>query len=39
LWTHKHTAHKPIKEPKYIIGSYLHYVWSNWKYNINKSFS
>jgi len=26
LWTHKHTAHKPLKEPKYIIGSYLHYV-------------
>ena len=26
LWTHVHTGIKPIKEPKYIIGSYLHYV-------------
>ena len=26
LWTHKHIGHKPIEEPKYIIGSYLHYV-------------
>jgi len=26
LWTHKHIGHKPIKTPKYIIGSYLHYA-------------
>ena len=26
LWTHKHIGHKPIKTPKYIIGSYLHYT-------------
>jgi len=26
LWTYKHIGHKPIKEPKYIIGSYLHYT-------------
>tara|TARA_Y100000114_G_scaffold146892_1_gene158084 strand:- start:58 stop:618 length:561 start_codon:yes stop_codon:yes gene_type:complete len=25
-WTYRHTAEKPIKEPKYILGSYLHYV-------------
>ena len=26
LWTHKHAGTMPLKEPKYIIGSYLHYV-------------
>ena len=26
LWTHKHIGHKPIEKPKYIIGSYLHYI-------------
>jgi len=26
LWTHYHAGLKPIKEPKYIVGSYLHYV-------------
>src|SRR5210317_1029024 len=26
LWTFKHTGEKPINQPKYIIGSYLHYV-------------
>ena len=26
LWTHKHTATKPKETPKYIIGSYLHYL-------------
>ena len=26
LWTHKHTATKPKEYPKYIIGSYLHYL-------------
>jgi hypothetical protein len=26
LWTYKHTAHKPKDTPKYIIGSYLHYI-------------
>ena len=26
LWTYKHIGHKPIEVPKYIIGSYLHYV-------------
>lgn len=26
LWTHRHYAEKPIKKPKYILGSYLHYV-------------
>ena len=31
LWTFKHTGEKPINQPKYIIGSYLHYVWSIWK--------
>ncbi len=25
-WTYLHTGHKPIKRPKYIIGSYLHYT-------------
>ena len=25
-WTYLHTGHKPIKQPKYIIGSYLHYI-------------
>ena len=25
-WTYLHTGHKPINNPKYIIGSYLHYV-------------
>ncbi len=26
LWPFKHTGEKPINQPKYIIGSYLHYV-------------
>ena len=26
LWTYKHTGEKPTIKPKYIIGSYLHYV-------------
>jgi hypothetical protein len=26
MWTHLHAGVKPIKKPKYIIGSYLHYV-------------
>ena len=26
LWTFKHRGEKPINQPKYIIGSYLHYV-------------
>ena len=26
LWTYKHIGHKPIEEPKYIVGSYLHYT-------------
>jgi len=26
LWTHPHIGMKPISGPKYIIGSYLHYV-------------
>ena len=26
LWTYLHTAHKPKNKPKYIIGSYLHYI-------------
>ncbi len=26
MWTHLHAGTKPIKKPKYIIGSYLHYV-------------
>lgn len=26
LWTHLHAGRKPINNPKYIIGSYLHYV-------------
>jgi hypothetical protein len=26
LWTHLHAGRKPINKPKYIIGSYLHYV-------------
>ena len=26
LWTHPHIGMKPISEPKYIIGTYLHYV-------------
>jgi len=25
-WTHKHLAKKPKSKPKYILGSYLHYV-------------
>jgi hypothetical protein len=25
-WTHKHRAEKPKSQPKYILGSYLHYV-------------
>ena len=25
-WTYLHTGHKPLETPKYIIGSYLHYV-------------
>ena len=25
-WTYLHTGHKPKDKPKYIIGSYLHYV-------------
>jgi len=25
-WTYLHAGHKPIKTPKYIIGSYLHYL-------------
>ena len=31
LWTYKHTAEKPKNQPKYIVGSYLHYVWTIWK--------
>ena len=26
LWTFRHAGQKPINQPKYIIGSYLHYV-------------
>lgn len=26
LWTHLHAGFKPISGPKYIVGSYLHYV-------------
>jgi len=26
LWTYLHTAYKPVNKPKYIIGSYLHYI-------------
>ena len=26
LWTYKHIGHKPITEPKHIVGSYLHYI-------------
>lgn len=26
LWTHLHSGEKPIGSPKYIVGSYLHYV-------------
>ena len=26
MWTHLHAGTKPVKKPKYIIGSYLHYV-------------
>ena len=26
FWTHPHTGMKPISGPKYIIGTYLHYV-------------
>lgn len=26
MWTHPHIGFKPISEPKYIIGSYLHYL-------------
>ena len=26
LWTHLHSGLKPIEKPKYIVGSYLHYV-------------
>jgi len=25
-WTYLHAGHKPIKTPKYILGSYLHYT-------------
>ena len=25
-WTYKHKANKPINQPKYILGSYLHYA-------------
>ena len=25
-WTYLHAGHKPLKTPKYIIGSYLHYI-------------
>jgi len=25
-WTYLHAGHKPLKQPKYIIGSYLHYI-------------
>ena len=26
MWTHLHAGRKPIDKPKYIIGSYLHYI-------------
>ena len=26
LWTHLHAGRKPINKPKYIVGSYLHYL-------------
>jgi len=26
MWTHLHAGKKPVEKPKYIIGSYLHYV-------------
>lgn len=26
LWTHLHSGEKPVEDPKYIVGSYLHYV-------------
>jgi hypothetical protein len=30
LWTHLHSGLKPIEKPKYIVGSYLHYVTNDW---------
>jgi hypothetical protein len=29
MWTFRHAGQKPINQPKYIIGSYLHYVWED----------
>ena len=29
MWTHLHAGLKPIDKPKYIVGSYLHYVGSD----------
>jgi hypothetical protein len=26
MWNYKHIGHKPIQQPKYIVGSYLHYI-------------
>ena len=26
MWTHPHSGERPVNKPKYIIGSYLHYV-------------
>ena len=26
MWTHLHAGEKPIDKPKYMVGSYLHYV-------------
>ncbi|WP_292487093.1 2OG-Fe(II) oxygenase [Methanohalobium sp.] len=26
MWTHLHAGHIPVDKPKYIVGSYLHYV-------------
>jgi hypothetical protein len=26
MWNYKHIGHKPIEQPKYIVGSYLHYI-------------
>tara|TARA_B100001123_G_C15269415_1_gene1009713 strand:+ start:209 stop:778 length:570 start_codon:yes stop_codon:yes gene_type:complete len=31
MWTHPHSGKKPIDKPKYIVGSYLHYVGQNLK--------
>ena len=37
-WTYLHAGHKPIETPKYIIGSYLHYIEDDTTRRLNEDY-